>query len=105
MRRATTQRNAQTAILGPRLGDRRAGPHPGQHPAGTEPEISELHLTTASINNNPPGMVGLSSFHPGGANVLMGDGSVRFLKDSTNMQTIWKLASRNGGEIISADEF
>jgi prepilin-type processing-associated H-X9-DG protein len=44
-------------------------------------------------------------YHPGGANVLLCDGSVRFLKDSTNQYTIWSLGSRNGGEIISADSF
>jgi len=56
-------------------------------------------------NNNQPGVYGLSSRHPGGANVLMCDGSVRFLKDSTNLQTIWALGSRAGGEIISADAY
>jgi prepilin-type N-terminal cleavage/methylation domain-containing protein/prepilin-type processing-associated H-X9-DG protein len=52
-----------------------------------------------------PGMYGLSSYHPGGANVLMCDGSVRFLKDSTNVTTIWKLGSRAQSEVLSADEF
>ncbi len=50
-----------------------------------------------------PGVYGLSSFHPGGANVLMLDGSVRFLKDSIRNQTIWALGSIQQGEIISAD--
>jgi prepilin-type N-terminal cleavage/methylation domain-containing protein/prepilin-type processing-associated H-X9-DG protein len=46
-----------------------------------------------------------SSYHPGGANFLMCDGSVRFLKDSLNILTLWKLGSRAQGEIISADEY
>jgi prepilin-type processing-associated H-X9-DG protein len=47
----------------------------------------------------------LSSFHPGGCNVLMCDGSVKFLKDSTNLQTIWALGSRAQGEVLSADAY
>ena len=35
----------------------------------------------------------LFSFHPGGINVLMGDGSVRFLKDSVNVVTLRALVS------------
>jgi prepilin-type processing-associated H-X9-DG protein len=52
-----------------------------------------------------PGMYNLSSYHPGGANVAMADGSVRFLKSSTSMQTIWSLGSKAGGEVLSADSY
>ena len=43
------------------------------------------------------------SLHPGGANVLMGDGSARFIKQSINLLTWQALSSRAGGEVISAD--
>jgi prepilin-type processing-associated H-X9-DG protein len=52
-----------------------------------------------------PGMYGMSSYHPGGASILMCDGAVRFLKDSTNAPTVWALGSRAQGEILSADAF
>jgi prepilin-type processing-associated H-X9-DG protein len=52
-----------------------------------------------------PGMFTLSSFHPGGCNVLMCDGSVRFLKDSTSLQTIWALGSRAQSEVIDASSY
>jgi prepilin-type processing-associated H-X9-DG protein len=44
------------------------------------------------------------SWHPGGANLLLGDGSVRFAKNSVN-PAIWQaMGSRAGGEIASLDQ-
>ncbi len=46
-----------------------------------------------------------SSRHPGGVNVVFGDGSVKFVKDSINLP-IWRaLGTRAGGEVISADSY
>jgi prepilin-type processing-associated H-X9-DG protein len=45
------------------------------------------------------------SLQPGGANVLMGDGSVRFIRQSINLLTWQALSSRCGGEVISADSY
>jgi prepilin-type N-terminal cleavage/methylation domain-containing protein/prepilin-type processing-associated H-X9-DG protein len=45
------------------------------------------------------------SLHPGGVNVLMADGSVRFVKNSINLN-IWQgIASIDAGEVISADSY
>ena len=46
-----------------------------------------------------------SSNHPGGANILFGDGSVKFIKDSINLMTWWTLGTRAGGEVISANSY
>ncbi len=45
------------------------------------------------------------SLHPGGANVLLGDGSVRFVKQSINLLTWQALSSRCGGEVIDAGSY
>lgn len=46
-----------------------------------------------------------SSYHPGGVNLLFGDGSVRFLKDTISLN-IWRgLSTRNGGEVLSASDY
>jgi prepilin-type N-terminal cleavage/methylation domain-containing protein/prepilin-type processing-associated H-X9-DG protein len=51
------------------------------------------------------GMYNMSSFHAGGANVAMLDGSVRFLKASLSNTTLWALGSMNQGEIIDASSY
>jgi prepilin-type processing-associated H-X9-DG protein len=49
--------------------------------------------------------VDAASFHPGGVNVLFGDGSVRFVKDSVARMTWWALGTRENGEVIGADSY
>ena len=46
-----------------------------------------------------------SSNHPGGANVAMGDGSVRFIKDSIARATWWAIGTKGGGEVVSSDSY
>jgi prepilin-type N-terminal cleavage/methylation domain-containing protein/prepilin-type processing-associated H-X9-DG protein len=43
----------------------------------------------------------IGSGHPGGANVALTDGSVRFLRDALSLITLQALASRSGGEVIA----
>lgn len=43
------------------------------------------------------------SFHSGGANVVMCDGSLRFLRDSTNGATLRALLTVDGGEVTPND--
>jgi prepilin-type N-terminal cleavage/methylation domain-containing protein/prepilin-type processing-associated H-X9-DG protein len=44
-----------------------------------------------------------SSRHPGGVNCLMGDGSVRFVRDSVDLNTWRAMGTMNGGEPISGN--
>jgi prepilin-type N-terminal cleavage/methylation domain-containing protein/prepilin-type processing-associated H-X9-DG protein len=45
------------------------------------------------------------SYHSGGVNVLMTDGSVKFIKDSVNQSTWWGLGTIAGNEVISGDSY
>lgn len=46
-----------------------------------------------------------SSNHPGGVQVTMTDGSVRFVKDTINYQTWWAIGTRNQNEMVSANQY
>jgi prepilin-type N-terminal cleavage/methylation domain-containing protein/prepilin-type processing-associated H-X9-DG protein len=46
-----------------------------------------------------------SSNHSGGCNVMMADGSVKFIKTSVNMLTWWALGTRAKGETIDASSY
>jgi prepilin-type N-terminal cleavage/methylation domain-containing protein len=65
-----------------------ASPYPGGNPWG-----STSTLITASSN------------HPGGVNMGLSDGSVKFVKDTVSVQTWWALGSRNLGENLSSDGY
>jgi prepilin-type N-terminal cleavage/methylation domain-containing protein/prepilin-type processing-associated H-X9-DG protein len=45
------------------------------------------------------------ALHPGGANVLLGDGSVRFINQSINLLTWAALSSRSNGEVIDGNAY
>jgi prepilin-type N-terminal cleavage/methylation domain-containing protein/prepilin-type processing-associated H-X9-DG protein len=51
------------------------------------------------------GQFGFRSLHPGGLNFLFGDGSVKWIRNSINIRIYRGLATRRGGEAISAEAF
>lgn len=61
--------------------------------------------TLGTAGNKAANNQSLFSFHSGGINALFGDGSVRFLKESTNVVVLRGLTSIRGGEVISADQY
>jgi prepilin-type N-terminal cleavage/methylation domain-containing protein/prepilin-type processing-associated H-X9-DG protein len=73
--------------------------------------VAPPNSTTCAGTGFPGNMANMSmqvppsSLHAGGVNVLMGDGSGRFIKSSVDLQTWRSLGTRNGGEVISADSF
>jgi prepilin-type processing-associated H-X9-DG protein len=75
------------------------------------PWIRGYHSTTSYWHSAPPNtrscmfppervMVSASSKHPGGVNVALCDGSVRFITNSINLATWRALGTRNGGEFL-----
>ena len=60
---------------------------------------------TAALNNFSRTHLALRSYHPGGANASLADGSVRFFKNSINLPTWNALGTRAAGEVVSADSY
>lgn len=66
-----------------------------QTPNGTVPDCLLPLVFGSSI-----GMATARGVHPGGVNLLMGDGSTRFVSQSIT-QAVWRgLGTRNGGELV-----
>ncbi|MFH1923964.1 MAG: DUF1559 domain-containing protein [Planctomycetota bacterium] len=66
-----------------------------------EPRDLTVEEAVTFITN--PGATGLLHVHPGGVNVLMADGSVRFLPESTDPETVRLLLLRDDGQPIPVD--
>jgi prepilin-type processing-associated H-X9-DG protein/prepilin-type N-terminal cleavage/methylation domain-containing protein len=71
-------------------------------------QVTDLSSFTALVKDGllPPGYVGgFSSHHPGGANFLFGDGSVRFLSQRIRTPVYRSLGNRADGNLISDDDY
>jgi prepilin-type processing-associated H-X9-DG protein len=51
------------------------------------------------------GVFSARSYHPGGVNVLLMDGSVRFTRDGVDIKVWRAISTRSSGDIVSADTF
>ena len=60
---------------------------------------------TGPAGGNDGGIYGASSSHVGGVHCLLGDGSVRFIKDSIDLRAWRGLKHRAGGEPLSGGDF
>jgi prepilin-type N-terminal cleavage/methylation domain-containing protein/prepilin-type processing-associated H-X9-DG protein len=83
-----------------------------QAEAGLDPEgggaLVLSHTGEGHGPNSPSGLAHGDQYwamHPGGANFLFGDGSVRFIKEQVGFTIFQALATRAGCEVLSADQF
>ncbi len=71
--------------------------------ANTGPWENERWVNTPNHKNSKTHY--FWSLHPGGCNFLMGDGSVRFIKETVDPKAFSALATREGGEVVGSDQF
>jgi prepilin-type N-terminal cleavage/methylation domain-containing protein/prepilin-type processing-associated H-X9-DG protein len=63
--------------------------------------LNEKSITAAGVALNCGANSPVQSAHPGGANVLLCDGSVRFLPELIAPSTLFNLANRDDGHVLS----
>ena len=68
-------------------------------------ENSEYPASWTTAGNSAGADDEIFGFHPGGVTALLGDGSVRFLKESLNIVIQRSLITPNGGEVVSSDAY
>ena len=61
-------------------------------------QLKVTKFTAGNFND-----VSYGSMHTGGCNFANADGSVKFVRDSTPLNVLWAMASRNGGEVLNLD--
>jgi prepilin-type N-terminal cleavage/methylation domain-containing protein/prepilin-type processing-associated H-X9-DG protein len=76
---------------------------PDQHGATTYCQYP--NALNPPCNANSPVFNAARSFHSGGVNASLCDGSVRFVKNSINVATWRALSTTQGGEVVSADAY
>jgi len=74
-------------------------------PNDSQAPFSSCRLNPSYSGSDSQQLTNASSLHPGGANILFADGSVRFVKSSTNRTIWWALGTRDGGEVVSSDSY
>ena len=80
--------------------------------ASARPRVVTIALTrqpsrrwSRTVSSRPPTSAAFESLHPGGANFLFGDGSVRLLTPKIKPEIYRSLGHRADGNLISDDEF
>jgi prepilin-type N-terminal cleavage/methylation domain-containing protein len=113
---SATLRNTGTTIWAGRMaGTTTVGPTgpPGENVPGAEsdeaPLPTNIELAASSVVDGVPqgplAVGGFGSSHPSGCNFALGDGSVRYLPITVNMQVYQQLGHRADGKLLSEDSF
>ena len=93
--------SSNTIVIGERRNDLGPVTWLGVIPGIAEPFARVVGATDHSPNDPDDGFEDFRSYHPGGINVALGDGSTQFINDSISEPIFQALGSRAGGEIAN----
>ncbi len=93
--------SSNTIIIGERRNDLGAITWLGLVQGIDEPFARIVGATDHSPNDREDGFEDFRSYHPGGINVALGDGSTQFINDSISEPIFQALGSRAGGEVAT----
>ena len=62
-------------------------------------------VTSGVAGNKAGANQQIFSYHSSGANILMGDGSIKFMRDSSNVTVIRKLTTLKGQDVVSQGDY
>ena len=69
-----------------------------------EPFARVVGATDNAPNDPDGGLQDFRSYHPGGVNIGLADGSVQFVADSVSETLFQALGTRSGGEVVSLND-
>ncbi|HEV3163877.1 MAG TPA: DUF1559 domain-containing protein, partial [Isosphaeraceae bacterium] len=89
------------------IGMTTAWPPNKKTPGGPGPGYPDVNINSERERFGGPTFAAITSrsYHPGGVNALMGDGTVKFVKSSINGMTWRALGTVAGSEVVSSDEY
>jgi len=95
--------SSNTMLIGERRNDLGAVTWVGVIEGIDEPFARVVGATDNAPNNAGEGLQDFRSYHPGGINIGLADGSVQFVSDSVSETIFQALGTRAGGEVFNLD--
>jgi len=95
-----TDGSSNTIMIGERTNELGGISWMGVMPSLDEPFARVVGATDHAPNDDGNGFEDFRSFHPGGINVGIGDGSVQFIPETISETVFQAYGSRNGGEVV-----
>ena len=96
--------SSNTMLIGERRNDIGAVTWLGVIDGIDEPFARIVGATDLAPNNPSQGLQDFRSYHPGGINIGLADGSTQFISDTVSEDLFQALGTRAGGEVVSLNE-